>query len=162
VVGELESTQGEPIASGTAGISFSGDRKVDADGCIDNVYTTANNPFSSQINLSGVAICCSGPMTFRKEPAMATDSVPRETIINLRAPSAQRALIDQAAQVQGKSRTDFMLEAAYEKAQQVLLDRTVFALDAKRFERFAEILDAPVKTNKALNRLLAKRAPWER
>ncbi len=80
---------------------------------------------------------------------MATDSAPRETIINLRAPSAQRALIDQAAQVQGKSRTDFMLEAAYEKAQQVMLDRTVFALDAKRFERFARILDAPVKTNKA-------------
>jgi uncharacterized protein (DUF1778 family) len=93
---------------------------------------------------------------------MATDSAPRETIINLRAPFAQRALIDQAAQVQGKSRTDFMLEAAYEKAQQVMLDRTVFALDAKRFERFARILDAPVKTNKALSRLLAKRAPWER
>lgn len=93
---------------------------------------------------------------------MATDSAPREAIINLRAPSAQRALIDQTAQVQGKSRTDFMLEADYEKAQQVPLDRTVFALDAKRFERFAKILDAPVKTNKALSRLLAKRAPWER
>ena len=93
---------------------------------------------------------------------MATESAPRETIINLRAPAAQRALIDQAAQVQGKSRTDFMLEAAYEKAQQVLLDRTVFALDAKRFERFVELLNAPVKTNKALSRLLAKRAPWGR
>jgi uncharacterized protein (DUF1778 family) len=86
----------------------------------------------------------------------------RETIINLRAPAKQRALIDQAAQVQGKTRTDFMLEAAYEKAQQVLLDRTVFALDAKRFDRFVELLDAPVKTSKALSRLLAKRAPWER
>jgi uncharacterized protein (DUF1778 family) len=93
---------------------------------------------------------------------MAADTAPRETIINLRAPSAQRALIDQAAQVQGKSRTDFMLEAAYEKAQQVLLDRTVFALDTKRFDRFVKILDAPVKTGKALNSLLAKRAPWER
>ena len=86
----------------------------------------------------------------------------RETTINLRAPAAQRALIDQAAQVLGKTRTDFMLEAAYEKAQQVLLDRTVFALDAKSFDRFVELLDAPVKANKALSRLLAKRAPWER
>jgi uncharacterized protein (DUF1778 family) len=86
----------------------------------------------------------------------------RETTINLRAPAAQRALIDQAAQVQGKTRTDFMLEAAYEKAQQVLLDRTVFALDAKSFQRFAKLLDAPVKSSKALSRLLAKRAPWER
>ncbi len=86
----------------------------------------------------------------------------RETIINLRAPSTQRALIDQAARVQGKTRTDFMLEAAYEKAQQVLLDRTVFALDAKTFKRFMEILDAPVRNSKALGRLLTKRAPWER
>jgi len=86
----------------------------------------------------------------------------RETIINLRAPAAQRALIDQAAQVQGKSRTDFMLEAACEKAQQVLLDRTVFALDQERFTRFVDLLDAPVETNKALLRLLAKRTPWER
>jgi len=86
----------------------------------------------------------------------------RETIINLRAPAMQRALIDQAAQVQGKTRTDFMLEAAYEKAQQVLLDRTVFALNAKTFKRFIELLDAPVKNDKALGRLLTKRAPWER
>jgi len=86
----------------------------------------------------------------------------RETTINLRAPAAQRALIDRAAEVQGKSRTDFMLEAACEKAQQVLLDRTVFALDAKRFRRFVKLLDAPVDANEALTRLLAKRAPWER
>ena len=86
----------------------------------------------------------------------------RETVINLRASVAQRALIDKAAQVQGKSRTDFMLEAASEKAQQVLLDRTVFTLDAKHYDRFAKLLDAPIKVNKALNRLLGKSAPWER
>lgn len=82
-------------------------------------------------------------------------------VINLRAPAAKRALIDQAAEVQGKSRTDFMLEAACEKAQQVLLDRTVFALDAQRFQHFVQLLDAPVKPNEALKRLLAKPAPWE-
>jgi uncharacterized protein (DUF1778 family) len=93
---------------------------------------------------------------------MATTIAKRQTTINVRAPAAQRALIDQAAEVQGKTRTDFMLEAACEKAQQVLLDRTVFALDAKRFRRFVQILDAPVDTNKALVRLLARHAPWER
>lgn len=93
---------------------------------------------------------------------MASAVATRATTINLRAPAAQRALIDQAAEVQGKSRTDFMLEAACEKAQQVLLDRTVFALDARRFRRFVELLDAPVDANRALARLLAKRAPWER
>lgn len=86
----------------------------------------------------------------------------RETVINLRASVAQRALIDQAAQVQGKSRTDFMLDAAREKAQQVLLDRTVFTLDAEHYQRFAALLDAPIKSSKALTRLLGKTAPWER
>ena len=52
--------------------------------------------------------------------------------------------IDQAAHLAGKSRTDFMLEAACEKAQRVLLDRTVFALDAAGIQRFTERLDAPL------------------
>ena len=97
-----------------------------------------------------------------EETIMPTAAALRETVINLRASAAQRALIDKAAQVQGKTRTDFMLEASSDKAQQVLLDRTVFTLDAKYYQRFAALLDAPVKANKALIRLLDKTAPWER
>lgn len=92
---------------------------------------------------------------------MASVVAARETTINLRAPSAQRALIDQAAQLTGKSRTDFMLQAACEKAQQVLLDRTVFALDEAGFQRFTALLDAPVENSEALSRLLSRRSPWE-
>ena len=47
-------------------------------------------------------------------------------------------------------------------ARQVLLDRTVFTLDTEHYQRFAKLLDAPVKADKALNRLLNKTAPWER
>lgn len=85
----------------------------------------------------------------------------RDTVINLRADGRRRALIDRAATLVGKSRTEFVLEAASEKAQQVLLDRTTFALDAATFARFAEILDAPLPT-RAVKRLLARRAPWKR
>ncbi len=85
----------------------------------------------------------------------------RDSVINLRADSGRRALIDRAASLVGKSRTEFVLEAASEKAQQVLLDRTVFALDASTFERFAKLLDAPLPA-RAINKLLARRAPWER
>ncbi|AND70646.1 hypothetical protein ATSB10_31920 [Dyella thiooxydans] len=88
-------------------------------------------------------------------------TVARPTTINLRAKAAQRSLIDQAAQVAGKSRTDFMLEAACERAQQVLLERTVFTLDANRFKRFQALLDAPVETGEALRKLLRRQAPWE-
>lgn len=92
---------------------------------------------------------------------MASTTANRETTINLRAPGAQRALIDQAAHLAGKSRTDFMLEAACEKAQRVLLDRTVFALDTAGFQRFTELLDAPLDERTALTRLLSRRAAWE-
>lgn len=85
----------------------------------------------------------------------------RETTINLRAPAARRALIDQAAEALGKSRTDFMLDAASEKAQQVLLDRTVFALDAERFAEFTRLLEAPLAQPKAVKKLLQRKAPWE-
>lgn len=85
----------------------------------------------------------------------------RQTTINLRAKAPQRNLIDQAARVAGKSRTDFMLEAACERAQQVLLEQTVFALDAARFKRFQTLLDAPVEQGAALRKLLRRRAPWE-
>lgn len=86
---------------------------------------------------------------------------PRDTVINLRADQRRRDLIDRAASVAGKSRTEFVLEAASEKAEQVLLDRTVFALDAAAFQRFARLLDAPLQPP-AIKRLLARRAPWER
>jgi uncharacterized protein (DUF1778 family) len=91
------------------------------------------------------------------DPAPTADG----TTINLRASSAQRAVIDQAARVSGKNRTEFMLEASYEKAQQVLLDRTMFALDAAGFERFAALLDVPLHNSEAVHRLLTRRAPWE-
>ncbi len=88
-------------------------------------------------------------------------AVAREVTINLRARTAQRDLIDRAAESQGKNRTDFMLEAACEKAEQVLLDKTFFALDQARYKRFMELLEAPVDS-KGLAELLGSRAPWER
>lgn len=93
---------------------------------------------------------------------MSALTASRPSVINLRAPAAKRALIDHAAQVQGQSRTEFMLDAASEKAQQVLLDRTLFVLDAKRHRQFVEALDAPLENTKALAKLLARKALWER
>ena len=47
----------------------------------------------------------------------------RDAAINLRALPEQRDLIDQAASALGKNRSDFMLEAACERAQSVMLDQ---------------------------------------
>ena len=50
----------------------------------------------------------------------------RTAAINLRAQPEQRDLIDYAASLLGKSRSDFMLDAACVEAQNVILNRTVF------------------------------------
>jgi uncharacterized protein (DUF1778 family) len=89
-------------------------------------------------------------------------NTPASSVINLRTPSSQRELIDRAARLQGKTRTEFMLEASREKAQQVLLDQTLFSVSPKQYKAFVALMDAPLGKNTALQRLLAKRAPWEK
>jgi uncharacterized protein (DUF1778 family) len=84
----------------------------------------------------------------------------RDAAINLRALPAQRDLIDQAAQLLGKNRSDFMLEAACDKAQSVLLDQVFFSLDADKYRQFVALLDAPVQANPGLERLMTVKAPW--
>jgi len=84
----------------------------------------------------------------------------RAAAINLRALPEQRNLIDHAATLLGKNRSDFMLEAACERAQAVVLDRVLFDLDAAKFRQFLDLLDAPPKPNPGLKRLLAVKAPW--
>ena len=85
----------------------------------------------------------------------------RNAAINLRVHTEQRELIDQAASLLGKNRSDFMLEAACEKAQGVMLDQVFFQLDTKKFQQFCRMLDAPARPNKGLERLLAVKAPWD-
>jgi uncharacterized protein (DUF1778 family) len=85
----------------------------------------------------------------------------RDAAINLRARPKQRGLIDQAAQLLGKNRSDFMLEAACDKAKSVLLDQVFFDLDAVRFRQFTKLLDAPPAHNPGLERLMGIKAPWD-
>jgi uncharacterized protein (DUF1778 family) len=84
------------------------------------------------------------------------------TVINLRTPLSQRELIDRAARLQGKSRTDFMLEASRDKAEQVLLDQTMFTVSAKHFKAFEALMNKPLAQNPRLMSLLAKRSPWDK
>ncbi len=84
----------------------------------------------------------------------------RDAAINLRALPEQRDLIDHAASLLGKNRSDFMLEAACERAQAVVLDQVFFQLDDQRFREFTAMLDAPPSENPGLERLMGVKAPW--
>ena len=52
--------------------------------------------------------------------------------INLRIETHTRQLIDDAAAILGKTRTEFMIESARRQAIDVLLDQRLFALDSER------------------------------
>ena len=85
----------------------------------------------------------------------------RTAPINLRALDSQRNLIDKAAALSGKSRSDFMLEIACREAENILLDQNLFMLNENDFDAFMNSLDAPVKDNPALRKLLSQQSPWE-
>jgi len=94
---------------------------------------------------------------------MVPESIPlRAENINLRATRKQKALIDRAAEAQGRSRSDFMLDAACREAESVLLDQRYFHLDDEAFQRFTEMLDAPPASNPGLTRLLKTKVPWDK
>ena len=81
--------------------------------------------------------------------------------INIRAKARQRDLIDRAADRLGRSRSDFMLEAACQAAEDVLLDQAFFSVDAGTFAQFQALLDRPLPATDKLRRLLKTKAPWE-
>lgn len=106
------------------------------------------------------------PKALRPKRASATKAaatVQRETTagaINIRVRPDERALIDQAAALAGKSRSEFMLEAAREAATATILDRTLFRMDRSAFGKFVAMLDAPPRPNARLRKMMQTKAPW--
>jgi uncharacterized protein (DUF1778 family) len=90
----------------------------------------------------------------------ATAAKPRRETLNLRIPPAARTLIDRAAQSAGKTRTDFILEAARRAAEEALLDRAVLAVGSEAYAAFLARLDAPAKPNARLRKTMQTRQPW--
>jgi uncharacterized protein (DUF1778 family) len=87
----------------------------------------------------------------------------RSGTINLRVGEVQKEAIDRAAAIQGKSRTEFILDAAYTEATSFLLDRKFFLVDDVAFEAFERQLEAAPDPNQlqALKDLLERPAPWD-
>lgn len=90
-------------------------------------------------------------------------ATPRRDTLNLRIRPEERGLIDRAAALSGKTRTDFVLEAARRAAEDALMDRTVFLLGPEAHADFLARLDAPSPApNERLRKTMQTPAPWER
>lgn len=89
-----------------------------------------------------------------------TETSKRSTL-NIRIKPEERGLIDEAARALGKTRTDFILDAARRMAEDILLDRTVIKVSPEVYAEFLALLDAPPKSNERLSRLMNTPPPWE-
>jgi uncharacterized protein (DUF1778 family) len=84
---------------------------------------------------------------------------PRETL-NIRVRPDVRGLIDRAAKVRGTTRTDFILRAAKQAAEETLLERTLISVSGSAYAEFLKRLDAPAKPNERLRRTMKSPPPW--
>ena len=85
----------------------------------------------------------------------------RRDTLSLRIKPEDQGLIDRAAQLTGKTKTVFVLDAARRAAEDALLDQTLFLAGAEAFEAFRARLDEPPRPNERLRRSLQTPAPWE-
>lgn len=85
----------------------------------------------------------------------------RETL-NIRIKPEERSLIDRAAKVRGKNRTDFVLEAARAAAEEALLDQAIIAASPEAYAAFLARLDQQPQPNERLRKTLQTPAPWDK
>ena len=94
--------------------------------------------------------------------APAAERAPRRDSLNIRIKADERGLIDRAAELTGKTRTDFVLDAARRAAVDALTDRSLFVVDAKTYAKFVAALDASPAVNEKLRRTMQTPGPWDR
>ena len=94
-------------------------------------------------------------------PSRRRPGVKRPDRLDLRIRPEVRSLIDEAAEVTGKNRQDFILDAARLAAEATLLDRRVIPLQDEAYKAFVALLEAPARPNENLRKSLTAPAVWE-
>ena len=94
---------------------------------------------------------------------MSDRSAISEVNIHLRARSQDKALIDQAAELVGSNRSQFMLASALKEAKNILLDQSTLYADAKTFQTVMDWMDSAATPAEAagMKRILQAKAPWQ-
>ncbi len=81
--------------------------------------------------------------------------------LNIRIKPEERGLIDRAAKARGKTRTDFILEAARQAAEETLLDQRLIVASPEAYAAFLARLDQAPCANERLRKTMRTPAPWD-
>ena len=126
--------------------------------CIDIVHTNTYIPFMSKDRSSS----SEGSEDATIGVAERSSAADTKGSINLRIEANTRQLIDDAAAILGKTRTEFMIETARRQAIDVMLDQRLFVLDSRRYDAFVHALDNPPAPGPKLRSLLRRVPAWRK
>ena len=82
--------------------------------------------------------------------------------LSMRLPEADIAIIDRAARKRGRSRTDFVREAAVRAAEEAVMENTIIRMSPEGFKEFMDIISAPPTPVPEMVKVFKRKAPWER
>ena len=85
----------------------------------------------------------------------------KEYPISMRLPEADVAMIDRAGGLRGRSRTDFVREAAVRAAEEVVMEQGLIRMSPEGFSQFMVVLARPATPVPEMVRDLKRPAPWE-
>ena len=80
--------------------------------------------------------------------------------LSMRLPEADIAVIDRAAALRGRSRTDFVRDAAVRAAEETIMERALIRMSPEGFEAFIDAISAPSKAAPELVAVLQRPLPW--
>jgi uncharacterized protein (DUF1778 family) len=78
--------------------------------------------------------------------------------LSMRLPEADIAIIDRAARLRGRSRTQFVRDAAVRAAEEAVMEEGPIRMSPEDFEAFVRILSAPAEPVPEMVRLLRRNA----
>lgn len=85
----------------------------------------------------------------------------KEHPLSMRLPDTDIAIIDRAARLRGRSRTDFVRDAAVRAAEDVLMETTPIRMSAEGFDAFMAVVSGPAVPVPEMVELFRRVAPWE-
>src|ERR1700689_69698 len=92
---------------------------------------------------------------------MAAGTKKKEPPLSMRLPAADIAMIDRAADLRGRSRTDFVREAAVRAGEEIVLESALVRMSPRGFAAFMAATEAPATEVPELVTVLKRKAPWE-
>lgn len=94
--------------------------------------------------------------------ATTTSETASRGTLNIRIKPEDRNLIDRAARIRGKNRTDFILDAVRSAAEDALYDQAIIKMAPENYIKFLARLDMQPSPNSRLRKTMRTSPPWEK